>query len=317
MPAPANYGFPGTINAAALARWVPAVGAAQYGALDEASCKPTVMLNLDRGVSIAPGTIWGDGVMTDFFDLTTIALPAPVSGSVWHLIVARRDWSLGGTTTFTSIPGSATMELPAFENEPGIISDQPIALARVTAGSATVQELIDLRCWAGNGGVFAKSDLVRSYLTRIGTEVTINGSVWSLQVVNNTGQWVRVAEVGRIPLFATGTPLAGVLSAGLNFLVQPGSFVGKSDPNGFGRLTFPVAFPNGLLTVVMFNGDGWASGPGVTFAAAGSATANGTPNFWGASGFGTKTDIVYEVRDANGAMAPNRSHRLNYIAIGW
>lgn len=215
MAEPVHYGFPGTMDAAALAKWAPHVGSSRYGALGAGDCKASIMTNLDRGVSLAAGTVWGDGVMTVFSDINTLSLPAPASGSVWHLIVARRDWSLGGTTVFASIAGSGNKALPAYNVDAGILSDQPIALARVTAGQTVVQELIDLRCWTGaGGGLYAADDLARTYLTDPGTRVVIGGIDW-VRVLDAGGaaSWLAIGSVTKLaPNGVSGYAVTGGFS---------------------------------------------------------------------------------------------------------
>ncbi|WP_457948319.1 hypothetical protein ACTAQI_20365 [Pseudarthrobacter sp. alpha12b] len=298
----------------------PVIGSATYGVRSPLDWKVTAVAGQDRTVSINAGRGFGHGVTDKTVDNDTIQLATISSGSRWDLIVARRDWTpTAGVTKFEKVNGGATATIPGGRlYGPGNIDDQPLALVQVTAGQTQPTAIIDLRTWTGDGGgLVANHDLVRSYLNQVGTRININGVDWVRRVgENDTPEWVKGTEIGKATLYGAGSALLGVASAG-DFLVQAGTLVAVSDGAGFGRLTFPKAFPNGLLYVGLTNGDGWASGPGVTFAAAGSVTVGGTPNFWGQSGYGSKADIVYEVAAADGAKATNRSHRINWIAIGW
>jgi hypothetical protein len=157
-------------------------------------------------VSIAPGFGWGSGVT----DLTaaneTIQLDTVTSGSRWDLIVARRDWTpTAGETKFMKINGGATKAIPGGRlTTPGGIDDQPLALVQVTAGQTQPTTIVDLRCWATNGGMVAKDDLVKGYLNKLGTELYINGAAWRyVPGANDVPEWVSPDEP---TLYAPVTP---------------------------------------------------------------------------------------------------------------
>jgi len=298
----------------------PAIGTASYAVRSPTDWKVTAVSGADRTVSIAAGRGFGLGVIDKTAANDTIQLDPITSGSRWDLIACRRDPTpTKGKSEFIKINGGATPVIPGGRLSGPGIHDQPLALVQVTAGQTQPTGFIDLRTWSGDGGgLVANHDLVRTFLNQVGTRLQINGIDWVRRVGDNdTPEWAKLSELGKLSLFASGPALLGSPSAGQGFLTQAGSYVGKTDGAGFERLTFPSAFPNGLLSVVIFNGDGWASGPGVTMAAAGNVTVNGTPNFFGQSGFGTKADLVYEVRNADGTMALNKPHRVNWLAIGW
>lgn len=299
----------------------PSIGLATYGVRSPGHWKVTAVAGQDRTVSIAAGMGFGHGVTDRTFDNETIQLDTISSGSRWDLIAVRRDWTpTAGVSKFVKVNGGATAVIPGGRlYGPGNIDDQPLALVQVTSGQTQPTGFIDLRTWAGDGGgLIAAHDLVRSFLNQTGTRININGIDWIRRAgTNDTPEWVKISETGKVSLFGTASALNGTAAASGDFLVQAGSFVGQTDGAGYGRLVFPKPFPNGLLSVSLTNGDGWASGPGVTIAAAGSATLNGTPNFWGQNGFGSKTEIVYELCNADGTKALNKPHRLNWVAYGW
>jgi len=299
----------------------PSIGLATYGVRSPNHWKVTAVAGQDRTVSINAGMGFGHGVTDSTPTNDTIQLDTIATGSRWDLIACRRDWTpTAGVSKFVKVNGGATAVVPGGRlYGPGNIDDQPLALVQVTAGQTQPTGIIDLRTWSGDGGgIVAAHDLVRSFLNKTGTRLNINGIDWLRRSgANDTPEWVKVHETGSVDLYGTGAALSGIPAAGTSFLVQSGSFVGTSDGAGYTRLTFPKAFPNGLLSVQVTNGDGWASGPGVTFAPAGSATLNGTSNFYGASGFGSKADLVYEMCAADGAKVINRAHRVNWVAVGW
>lgn len=186
-----SAGYDGTVDEVQFAGMLPKAGNSEYGVVGAGDFAVTAVAGQDRTLSIAPGASWGHSV-TDSMDINeTRALAVPTNGSRWDLISLRRDWQPpGGATTVSVTEGGTGATLPARENRPGILDDQPIALVRVDAGSTTVGEIIDLRCWGRNGGVYAKHDLVRSYLNGLGTHLNIDGVQWVRTLgANNLPQW--------------------------------------------------------------------------------------------------------------------------------
>lgn len=278
-----SYGYPGSVNAAALADWLPNVAAAQYSVAGANDAKVTVGSG-DRGISIRSGTVIGDGILDIFNSNTTLNLAAVASGSRWDMIVLRRTWSStpgASTSVYTIIQGSATKGLPARNNNKGVQSDQPIALCRVQSGSSTVQEIVDLRCWAHNGGLYAKDDLVKGYLDEPGTELTIGDKKWIRTVSNGTTSdsvsWIEAFGLTAVNLYNRGSQMRGnpAVSGTKGFLMQAGESLVTTDSVGFARFYWPTPFPNGVLTVqlqpaddTMFNdmncvipGANWGNAP--------------------------------------------------------
>lgn len=188
---PTSYGYPGSINAAALATWLPAAAAARFSVVGTDDWKVSVQGGLDRGIRINAGTGSGDGIMDITAEYETMALPMVASGSQWFMVVRRRNWATPATTVPVVIPGTSEKKLPARSNTPGQESDQPLALCRVQAEQTVVQEIIDLRCWAGNGGVIAADVLALEYLARPGADVLIGSSSWRYALgANGVWEWV-------------------------------------------------------------------------------------------------------------------------------
>lgn len=188
---------------------------AMYGVDDFASFRATAGSG-DRAISLAPGGAFGLGVR-DFSDAPITLTGAPVStGSRWDMVVLRRDWD-AGTTTPLIITGSATKVLPTRNTGFGAVNDQPIALVRFAAGQSVAQEIVDLRCIPGDGGVVAFDPLTLTYLDRVGTQVRIGDTLWTRTVngagsplwiptdVTDTG-WVNVS-LGPSWLAVAGYPL--------------------------------------------------------------------------------------------------------------
>lgn len=185
----ASIGYAGSISAAEWPEFSwNLVGGYSIGGPGDMLVTPAVG---DRTIAIADGLAVGCGVEDVCTSLSNIALPA---GTRWDLIALRRNWGTG-ETTIVRVEGTATKALPGGrESTPGTLDDQPIALVRVAAGSTAIQEVVDLRVWAGDGGVFARDELVLSFLTRLGTRVRIGDYTWT-RVLDAMGaaKWIKDA----------------------------------------------------------------------------------------------------------------------------
>ncbi|MER2134193.1 MAG: hypothetical protein ABS910_05870, partial [Arthrobacter sp.] len=192
---PSTYGFPyASIDAAALPEWVK-TARARFSVSGVDDWKVAPLGSLDRGIRVEVGTGHGDGVTVTTHEYETMSLPYPDVASRWYLIARRRNWSGNGTATLVALPAGTTPSLPPVGNSasqrsdaPGIESDQPIALVRVTQKDRTVQEIIDLRTWAGPGGVEAAHELALTYLAEPGAAVKIGRTEHRYELQAN-GVW--------------------------------------------------------------------------------------------------------------------------------
>lgn len=194
----------------------PLIGSGQYGVRSGGDWLVTAVTGADRTVSIAPGFGFGGGVTDLTVDNETIQLDTITSGSRWDLIVARRDWTpTAGESKFMKINGGSAKAIPGGRlMTPGGIDDQPLALVQVTAGQTQPTAIVDLRCWATNGGMVAKDDLAKAYLNKLGTELYINGVEWRyIPGANNVPEWVTSGAVTTYtPTGATGWAVTGDIS---------------------------------------------------------------------------------------------------------
>lgn len=289
-------------------------GSPEYGVYGVDDFRVTAHPSIPYAVLVKAGKAHGHGVTDTATVDQVVQCPSLASGTRWDLIVVRRNWqpASGGPSTLAVVDaGSAPQIPPARKVGPGVEDDQPLFLVKWQGGTSAPVQFIDLRVWAGNGSLIAKDDLVRSYLDTVGTEVSINGVVWSYQVgANEIPAWVKVAEVGRVPVFGPGLALAGGAPTGTHYLIQSGTQAVKPDGAGFAQIALPKAFPNGLLSVQLTNGDTSVDrvvGSAVSFGVAGGDT-------WGT---GRQDRIVYYVSKSNGAPLLNVTHRVNWTAIGW
>ena len=316
-----HIGYPGSVNSSQLAAWLPNAGTAQYHVENLYDGQVVANGVGDRGFTVKKGTIIGDGIMDVFENDQNMNFASVASGAPdrWDMVVLRRTWNAtpgASTSVYTIIQGGPNRTLPARSNNKGVVTDQPMALARLKAGSNVVQEIVDLRTWAHNGGLIAVDGLVRNYLTELGTEVCIGTERWIYTMVKSgndlTPYWHRISEEGTIQLYGWHNGLVGAANPSVppQFKIQAGSLVQYSDQSGYGSVTWAKAFPNGVITVILNNGDSWATGGA-------SVIIEGHEAFWGQAGVGSKTDVIYALAHPGGGLIPSKLHRVNYIVIGW
>lgn len=191
-----SVGYDGTVDEAQWASMVSKVGSYEYG-IDKAGDFAVTQSAGTRMISIAAGLAWGRGIMDTSDAAAVIQMDAVSTGSRYDLIALRRSWgpANGGPSEIVVIKGTSAKALPSGrQSNPGITDDQPIALVRVQAGSASIPEIVDLRVWGRNGGqMYAKDDLVRSYINAVGTEINVAGTLWERSVgANNIAQWNKL-----------------------------------------------------------------------------------------------------------------------------
>ena len=208
---PASYGYPkAAITADKLPIWQQPL--ARFTVAGVSDWKVSSLASIDRGIRVEAGMGSGDAVTDQTFEYETMSLPSPPIASAWYLIVRRRNWSGNGTSTLVAIRGTATKTLPVpgtgvanRRDVPGAESDQPLALVRVTQKDTTVQEIVDLRCWASNGGVEVVDRLALDYLGTPGAAVKLGTSTWRYEAQSN-GVWGwtdRADEAPSVPLALT------------------------------------------------------------------------------------------------------------------
>ncbi|MCJ1709221.1 phage tail protein [Microbacterium sp. VKM Ac-2923] len=247
---PTSAGYEGTINEAEWSVLTTEAGGRRYGVLNAASWKVTAG-TADREVRIAPGSGFGLGIMDQSTAEASLSLPAPSSGSRWWLIIVRRNWA-ENKSYFDCIQGpTEAASIPPRSNSFGVVDDQPIALARVQAGQSQVVEFRDLRVWGGDGGSFAVDELVLQYLTRVGTRIRVDSTMWEC-VLDRFSQpvWVResgMAPIGSVMPFAGTTPPSGWLVCDGRTVLQkdyPALYATIGEPWKKGATEGTFAIPN-------------------------------------------------------------------------
>lgn len=175
-----SVGYDGSVDEVQWAEMIKKVGSADYGVVTQPAWKVTGVPAADRTVSVAAGKGWGHGVFDTLDVNTTIQLDTVASGVRWDLVAMRRDWTgTGGVTSIVKVNGTAAKVIPTGRvSGPGVIDDQPLALVQVTAGQTQPTAIVDLRCFAGNGGMAANDVLALTYLKSIAADCIIQGKTW-------------------------------------------------------------------------------------------------------------------------------------------
>lgn len=337
----ASYGYAaaaggiGTIDTAQWAQIAAHLGA-DYSVTPYATDAPVAPLQAsvgtgDRVVTIGRGIAIGRGIMDVVDAAVNVTLDAASPGAPrWYVIGVRRDWEAVpegsalptgassivalGYSTLSDEASAIAAVLAARNKAPGITKDdQPIAAALVVSGESSVQAIRDLRCWSGSGGMAARSTHVLNYLNRPGAHVRINGVSYHYDFNGSNVEWGSSLNSSMVTLLGKGAPIAGgttVPASGV--FVQAGTIVKTSDSNGLAQVTFPVAFPTALLTVVAWNGDADIDRQ------TGDQLAMSR---WGAATLSSFTYAVEKTRftmqNFQTVRVPNLQHRVDWLAIGY
>lgn len=199
-----SIGYAGTIDEVNEAEWSRisvlgaeySVGRGTDDAATVSDCKVSAVTGVDRTARVPAGALWGKGILDDNdanIDIPLAAVGAP--GSRWDTIVARRNRTTQATTII-ALQGTAARAISAnrlvgwTESGSGPVDDQPLALARLDYNSTAIGELVDLRCWAGAGGLQVAKPEGLAYLTGPGSRVWVEGVEWVREVAaNGTVSW--------------------------------------------------------------------------------------------------------------------------------
>lgn len=138
-----NVGFDGTINEAEWSRLSGLLGNS-YVAAGNGDCLVTAVAGA-RSVSVAAGSLYGDGVLSTNSAPETVAMTTPVNGQ-WYVIALRRTWAtntaalvaIAGATTSTTTPTAPPTSFPTLNTNVGVLTDQPIAWAWCNSANTTV-----------------------------------------------------------------------------------------------------------------------------------------------------------------------------------
>lgn len=168
-----SLGYAGSITETTGKDYWNRIGASKYGVVGAGDLKVSTTTG-DRMLLVASGIAWGHNIQDTLATSVSVQLNSVASGSRYDLVVVRRD--VTAKTTIEVVQGTGTKAIPSLTSTAASHADQPIALCRVDAGSTTVQEIIDLRCWAANGGVVISNQLALDYLNIPGARVLQGGT---------------------------------------------------------------------------------------------------------------------------------------------
>jgi len=189
------YGFPQTLPPSnAFWRWFSLAGS-QYVVNDVNDLKVAIKSGGTRQVTVANGWAQGGAVAVNVsggpVDAPQMTDP-PAAGSIYWLIGLMRDWTANsgaGGASIVAISGTSSRAIPTRDRNPGTKDVQPLALVKITKGSATPTEVVDLRVVAGEKGTYTIfDDLALSYLAFPGIVVyNANSRVTWQRLVNSSG----------------------------------------------------------------------------------------------------------------------------------
>lgn len=260
-----------------------------YGVVGPDALRLTAHPTTPYAVNIGPGKFFGHGVWDDNESTALVQCATPAAGATrWDLIAGRRDWQPagGGPTSLRAIAGTATMAIPAGgrENRPGIVDDQPLWLVQWKAGLPQPQQIIDLRAWAGPGGVEAAHQLALGYLAEPGAAVKVGSSTWRYELqANNVWDW---REFRASPF------------------TQSGNVNLSTNVSGDVHINFPEQFPTALTSLVVSDSTSPSAWPPLVLK-------------W-VPGYSSTNRAVVRVYGLDGRPLVNRTGLwLSYIATGY
>lgn len=306
-----SIGYAGSVDEAAWAKIAASLGST-YGVQGPGDWQVTADPTGDRQVKIAIGSGHGRGIYDTSDAVATVQLAAVASGTRWDLVYARRDWQTGvKATSFARTTGTATREIPAGRaNNPGVQDDQPLALVQLTAGQSVPTAVVDLRCWAVNGGVLAVDGLALWYLDAVGACVRI-GDVEYMRTLdpNGTPVWKTSFTTPNTQLVRTRGAMAGLPKPDTELAIeQVGYDLGQTNASGDFRVNFPKVFPHGLLSVK------WDLWGGLGVPEPGAYLSMG----WGDGGGAPTLDhFFFRVFSPAGIPIQNGYFGVSWRAIGW
>lgn len=138
-----SVGFDGTITEIQWAGLSSLLGNG-YVAAGNGDCAVTAVGGA-RQVSVAAGSLYGDGVLSTNSGAETLSLTTPTNGQ-WYLVCLRRTWAtnsvalvaVAGATTSTSTPTTVPTSYPTINTNVGVLTDQPIAWAWCNSADLSV-----------------------------------------------------------------------------------------------------------------------------------------------------------------------------------
>jgi len=198
-------GYPNTIAPGAAYARAQRYAGAELLVADHASLRVTPAAGATRRVAIAPGTASAYALTYDNDAILNYdAIPAPITGTAQWFMVGASHWAGIGNdqSVISHIPASVgaavPTSLPTFPTNTGTDAFHPLALCLSTTADTAIQQVIDLRTIAGEGGAsfyVVHSELAHKILdARVGTMVyRTDNNTFYRRVVDKTGalSWIN------------------------------------------------------------------------------------------------------------------------------
>jgi len=213
-----SYGYPGAITPGSVWADVQQVLGRRLITPGVDDWEPSINGSAARTVSLAPGRLGGYGVLDVSTALENVPLPEVGSGAQYFLVGANRVWGATNATAPGYVAGTPDRRIPTFPDEPGVQAFHPVALARVTAGSPTITDLVDLRAIAAEPGTYNIFDdlaleliaqpgvVAHNVVTKVTRRYLYNASGntwgWEIDYPALTGQ-PPMMMIGRDDIFGT------------------------------------------------------------------------------------------------------------------
>lgn len=202
-----SVGYSGTVGWLDWARITKAFGV-DYGVDGPTDLAVSIEGATAGTVKVAPGIAFGAGIVDTVGEEVLAGLTAP---NTWYTIVVRRDWTGGvgaEASTLEVLQGGSSRAVAAGRQVgPGATDEQPIAL--VHRGTSSLDQVVDLRCWSGNGALRAATQDALAYLGRPGSVVWIGEQPWVW--APDTGWSQLVLPVDAIPPLPASKITSGAL----------------------------------------------------------------------------------------------------------
>jgi hypothetical protein len=192
-----STGYTGTVNEVQWSKLSALVGQ-RWNVADDTSFAVSISnTHGDRGVDVAAGTAFGDGVMD--VNSATIPLNAGTlgSGTRWDTVVVHRKWGVGAASDVTIRAGTSSQTPTLTYTSPGVECDQPLALIKIVSGQTAIQQVIDLRS-PGFKFLATTTAPAISIPTPTVNQVAFaldTGHQWQAQRIGGTPTWVDLDAV--------------------------------------------------------------------------------------------------------------------------
>lgn len=184
-----SVGYDGSVNEQQWAQIANSLGT-RDGVAGDGDWRVTAVAGLDRTVAIAVGTGYGHGVLDVSDASVNVQLPTVGSGVRWDTIVAYRNWQPPvGLTSFTYRTGTSSQAVAAGTlDNPGVESDQVLALVQITAGVQAPTAVVDMRTWPSK--VVYALNIPPAARYAQGTLLLVAGVLYRRSLSGSTPVWV-------------------------------------------------------------------------------------------------------------------------------